>query len=333
MMTTLPSEQEVLGYFESLSNWGRWGPEDQLGTLNLVTEQKRVEASQLIKDGTTVPLAWVLDPGDTGFPRPGFVLQRHMIWTGQGNIPHAHVQLESPQGDDFRLRAAREYVGIVPHGTSTHVDALSHIMWAGKMYNGYPASAVTAPHGATVLSVHELAAGVTTKGVVLDVTAVQDVRWLQPGEGVFPEHLEAAEKLQGVTVEAGDALFLYTGSARRSQSEGIDPTLESSLEKIKRGQSGYTAGCLPWLHERGVAIIGSDAINDVQPSGYQRPDLIVPIHAVALVAMGLWLIDNVALDDLVATCREKGRWDFFLCMPTLRIVGSTSSPVNPVAVF
>lgn len=323
-MGKLPSEEEIMGYFSSLSNWGRWGKEDQLGTLNFITDKKRVEAAKLVRDGITVSTARILDPDNPDSLGRGSILQRFMVWTGDSGIPTNHLQLDEPTQEKVRLRAAREYVGMVAHGSQTHVDALSHVMWDGKMYNGFPASAVTTQFGATKLSIHELEAGIVSRGVLLDIAALRGVDYLGVGEGVYPEELEEAEKRQGVTVQEGDVLLLRTGNFKRVEAEGIHP---------KQGQSGYSAACLPWLHERGVAMISCDSINDVQPSGYSKAELLAPIHAVGISAMGLWLVDNMALDDLGETCARLNRWEFMFSMSVLRVVGATSSPVNPVALF
>lgn len=323
-MGTLPTEEEVLSYFDSLSNWGRWGDDDELGTLNLITNEKRVQAAALVRDGVTVSLARILDPDNPDSLGRGSTLQRFMVWTGDAGIPDDHLQLDAPSTERVRLRAAREYVGMVAHGSQTHVDALSHVMWDGKMYNGFPASATTTQFGATKLSIHQVEAGIVSRGVVLDIAALRGVDWLGVGDAVFPEDLDAAEERQGVRVEEGDVLLIRTGNFKRVAAEGIDP---------KQGQAGYSAACLPWLHERGVAMISADSINDVQPSGFDRVELMAPIHSVGLVAMGLWLVDNMALDDVAETCARLNRWDFLFSMSVLRVVGATSSPVNPVAIF
>lgn len=322
-MTTLPTEPQLLKYFEVLSNWGRWGEDDQIGTLNLITPQKRVEAARLIRSGTAVSMSRLLDPADPDSLGRESLILRHTTWTGESQVPHEHFGM-SQLPDDFRLQSAREYVGIIAHGSTTHLDALSHVMWNRKMYNGFPADSVTAPRGATVLSVDRLEAGAITRGVLLDVAAVRGVEYLHIGEAAFPQDLEAAERKQGVEVGEGDAVLLHTGNFKRVRERGID---------AKQGQSGYSAACLPWFYERGVAIISSDSINDVQPSGYDNPDLLAPIHAVGIVAMGLCLIDNMELDELAEVCQRLERWEFLFAMTNLRIVGSTSSPVNPIAIF
>jgi kynurenine formamidase len=310
-----PSEAEVLRWFETLSNWGRWGADDELGTLNLTTPERRAHAAALVREGLAVSCAWEIDPRparDHVFGPP----QRFMLSTGQGLT-------EGEAGR--RWAGASEYVGLVFHGYSvTHLDALSHYFWDGKMYNGRPASQVTSTEGATSLPITSLPAGITTRGVLLDVTRVRDVRWLDPGDGVFPDDLEAAESRQGVRVAAGDAVLLRTGYGARKREQGPDDTRAV-------GRAGWHVACLPWLRERDVALIGCDTAQDVHPSGYAS--LRSPVHAVGIVAMGLWLLDNCDLEDLVATCERLERFEFQLQLAPLRIAGATGSPVNPIALF
>ena len=319
---TLPSEEELLGWFDTLSNWGRWGDDDQIGTLNLIDDAKVAAAAGLVRDGRRVSLAGVMDPDggdDLVVDEQGRVvkhsmLQRHMIYTGEGHRRLGRV----------RKQIGREWVGFTPHGPSTHVDGLSHMMWDDRMYNGFNARDVNVVQGAASLSVHQVEAGITTRGVLLDVAAVRGVDWLEPGDGAFPEDLEAAEERQGVRVGPGDALIVHTGNFRRIAEQGGN---ESS------GASGYTAACLPWLRERDVAVISSDSNNDSSPSGYDSPDLTNPVHVVGIVAMGLWLVDNMQVAELTRVCAELERWEFFLTMAPWRFVGVTASPVHPLAIF
>lgn len=192
------------------------------------------------------------------------------------------------------------------------------------MYNGVDASRVTVRAGATHHAMDALESGVVTRGVLLDVAASRGVHWLEPGEGVFPNDLEAAQRAQGVQVGPGDAVLLRTGYGRRKREHGPDDT-------VRIGRAGWHAACLPWLHERDVALIGCDTAQDVHPSGY--PALRSPVHAVGIVAMGLWLLDNCDLEPLARACGERSRHEFLFSLAPLRIAGATGSPVNPIALF
>ncbi len=324
-MPTAPSEAEILGWFEKLSNWSRWGADDQLGTLNLITAEHRRNAASLVRDGTTVSCAWDISTmpqvGDHFGPA-----QRHMLMTGEGLAdPNRVVPPHPVPGIDMsRAAGAVEYFGCVFHGVNiTHLDALSHVFWDRKSYNGKPAELVNCMFGATNLAVTGLANGIFTRGVLVDVAASRGVDWLAPGEGVFPADLEAAEKRQGVRIGAGDVVLLRTGYGRQKREKGPVPMHE--------GQAGWHAASLPWLHERGVAAIGSDTANDVVPSGYLQVAL--PVHSIGIVAMGLWLIDNCDLEALAASCERLRRWEFCFSLSPLRIQGGTGSPVNPLASF
>jgi kynurenine formamidase len=260
---------------------------------------------------------------DPATPDPldrGTVLQRFM------QIHDADELREALGADvgDLPWGGVREYVALIAHGSNTHLDGLAHISWKGKNYNGFPASATTSGRGASKLSVHHASDGVISRGVLLDVAALKGKQWLDPGELVFPEDLDAAEERQHVRVREGDVVLLYTGNFKRIAAEGLHP---------EHHHPGFSAGCLPWLHERGVAMISSDNINDANPTGYPGRNLMLPVHCVGLVAMGLWLVDNMILDELAETCAELNRWEFMFTMLPWRLVGVTASPVNPVAIF
>ncbi len=309
-MTDIPTEAEVLGYFDALSNWGRWGADDRLGTLNHIGPDHRVAAARLVTEGVTVSLAWDVDT----VPRVDHVFgpaQRFMLATGEA------VPTSGGGG-------ALEHIGLVYHGyTVTHLDALSHIFWNGRMYNGRPAGAVTAMFGAREHDVRAAAEGIVTRGILLDVTGEEP--WLEPGTPVFPDDLERAQAEGGVTVGAGDIVLLRTGYGRLVREQGHYNVRE-------RGRAGLHPACLPWLHERDVAAIASDSACGVMPCpGY--PSVHDPVHAVGIVAMGLWLIDNCDLEPLAAACSTYGRRAFQFVLAPLRVAGGTGSPANPLAMF
>ncbi len=200
-MPTPPSEADVLAFHEKLSNWGRWGPGDQLGTLNLITPDVRKRAAALVREGISVSCAQDLitvpQEGDIFGP-----VHRFMFMTGEGLGDEHRVQPPHPvPGVDMsRMAGAGEYIGMVFHGTNvTHVDALSHMFWDRKTYNGGPAELVNAMLGATNLAVTGMKDGIVTRGVLVDMPALRGVDWLGPGDGVFPEDLEAAEERYGGT--------------------------------------------------------------------------------------------------------------------------------------
>ena len=293
---------EVLAFHKTLSNWGRFGPRDQLGTLNLITPEKRVAASRLVKSGRTVSASRPL-PTQSSLENPNPVAH-HMTGTAT----------EGWGGD---------YFAIASHGFATsHIDALCHIFHEGKLHNGYPIETVTA-HGALELGIHELGNGIVSRGVLLDVPRARGVPFLENGEPIFPEDLERAERDAGLRVEPGDVLLVRTGRwALRLARGPWDPRLSLA---------GLDASCLPWLHERGVAALGSDGVSDVVPS--RVADVPMPIHTVAIVALGLHLIDNLELEPLAKACDAEKRWEFLLTLAPLVLLRGTASPVNPIALF
>lgn len=311
----LPSEDEVRGYFSSLSNWDRWGHDDRRGTLNHITPQARQRAAAEVREGITVSCAWDIRPNRPS-PNTAFgVPQRYMAVTCD----------ESSDGSRRGAMAA-EWFGMLYHGLDvTHLDALSHMAWDGHFYNGVPASTLTPASGARELAVTEAADGIVGRGVLVDITAIDGRNWLEPGEPVTRKLVEQACDRQRVTVEPGDIVLLHTGFAERRRTLGWQQPIQPE------GYPGWHASTLPWLHERQVAMIGSDSATDVQPSGY--PSLPTPVHYIGLVAMGLWLLDNCDFTDLVALCRRLDRWTFLAMVSGLRLRGGTGSPANPIALF
>jgi kynurenine formamidase len=217
--------------------------------------------------------------------------------------------------------AARDYLALDLHGLwTTHVDALSHMFVRGEMFGGRPASEVRSD-GARSNTVLSMADGVVGRGVLLDVARVRQRPYFGLGEVVTVDDLEAAEASQGVHVGRGDVLSVMWGrEARRSVTRGFD------------GFSGLHAECLPWLHRRQVAVLGSDGISDPMPF-VGTPQWPFPVHQIGITAMGLHLIDNMKLAHLSERCADAGRWEFLFTMAPLRIVKGTGSPVNPVAVL
>ncbi len=325
---TTPNGEEVLSYFTSLSNWGRWGDEDQIGTLNLISPDKVRAAAASVRHGVSVSCSRRLD---LTVADPISQPHRYFTLTGEGLSDEERVPRFPGTPAHPRWNCAQEYIGLVYHGSSpTHLDALSHMFWDGKMYNGRSAALVNSVSGATTHGVDACPQGINTRGILLDIPAALGVEWLEPGTAVGPDQLAAAEARQGVRVESGDAVLLRTGHTRRARALHPGRAAEGDWSEV---QAGWSASCLPWLHERGVALIGADNMQDCKPSGYEAENLDVPIHIIGLVAMGLWLLDNCDLEDLAGECERHAQWDFLLAVSPLRMPGCTGSPVNPVAIL
>ncbi len=301
---TQPSEQEWLGYFAALSNWGRWGDDDTLGTLNLITAEQVRRAAALVTDGITVSCAREVDFTGSRKEDPNRALH-FMNSTGTG---------AAAQGGG----GASDWVVLPLHGlVITHLDAHAHMFWDGRMYNGQDARLVTAEQGARRGYLAAAASGIVGRG------------WLAEGHQISAAELDAAARRQGVQPEPGDIVMVRTGYGRRRRTDlltgdgGAPPDFRPELP-------GLGAGTLPWMHTHDVAVVGTDTGTEARPSPYSW---LAPFHAVAMVAMGLWIVDNYDLEDLAQTCERLGRHEFMAAIAPLRLKNSTGSPVNPLAMF
>jgi kynurenine formamidase len=291
--------------FERVKNWGRWGAEDERGALNLITAAVRQKGAATVRDGVAVSCA----------------LPLNTVGSAENASPVTHLMVRG--GDIPNATGSADYFAISPHGMAhTHLDALCHIFYKGKMYNGFPATDVTSA-GAMRNAITAGESGIVSRGVLLDIPAARGRDWLEPGDPIHPDDLEAAEQAQGVRVEEGDILLVRTGRWKRSAQAGAWNGRETL--------AGLHAACLPWLRDRGVAVLGCDGISDVLPSGVEGVGL--PIHTVAIPGLGLHLIDNAQLEDVAVACAERRRWAFLLTLAPLRLARGTASPINPIALF
>jgi kynurenine formamidase len=291
--------------FRELSNWGRWGPDDELGTLNLITPETRRRALGAVRHGITV-----------GCARP------ILVEGAVTDAPRQPLHFMFAVGDSPDAPGAADFIGLVPHGsTISHVDALAHIFWEGRLYNGRPASAVNAAQGATVCSVDAMKDGIVTRGVLLDIAAAKGKPYLDPGGSILVEDLEGAEQAAGLTVTSGDALLVRTGAYRRRLEKGPGPA--------GGPYAGLDASTLPWLRRRDVAVLATDAVGDATPPGGGRG----AVHVVGIAAMGLCVLDGCQFEDLTTACAERRQWDFLLFIAPLRFRYATGSPVTPVALL
>jgi kynurenine formamidase len=301
----IPAEDEIRAYFESCSNWNRWGPDDSAGAINLITSEKRREAAALVRSGRNVSLAYPLNTvGGPGNWSPA----QHFMRFGPG----------------FSM----DYVGVYYHGyATTHIDALCHIFWRGKMWNGKTALEQVTSDGAKSGSVDAWSNGITTRGVMIDIPRFRGVPFVPVGEPVRGWEIEAAAEKQGVELRPGDAVVVYSGRAAY---------FAANTKAIPGGapSPGLHVDCLPALKRHDAALLCWDMM-DASPSGYELfgPGGGLPIHVVAIVYMGMPLLDNARLEPLAAACAEEGRYEFLLTVNPLHVRGGTGSPVNPIAVF
>jgi len=294
--------------FASVSNWGRWGQDDQRGTLNFITPERVAAATALVRRGRSVSLSNLLSKvADIDNPKP-------ML----------HYMSRLTLGMPGEPKMNEDFIGLDYHGKLvTHVDALCHCSYRGRLYNDVESLEVVTGFGARFGAVTAFEDGIVGRGVLLDMPRHLAVEWVEPGTGLVPAQLEAAAANAAVEVGEGDVLLVRTGHAVRRLKVGPWNPDEVS--------AGIDLSCLPWMHARGVAVLGSDADTDARPS--QVADVHTPAHALALAAMGMPLLDNMNLDRLAATCAEEERWEFLFVTAPLRLPGGTGSPINPLAIF
>lgn len=287
----------IATWFKELSNWGRWGADDELGTLNLITSSKRKQALALARDGVSVSLARNVEKVEAADnPRP---FEHEMLSAGM---------------DSFAV----SYHGFA----HTHLDSLCHFAYEDQMYNGVSRDTSTS-EGCQKLSILNVKDGVLTRGVLIDLAWLKGVEYLEPDTAIYPEDLDAWEDKTGLTIQSGDAVFFRTGRWARREDKGV--------WDIGSQGAGLHASCARWLKERDVAVVGSDFGTDVQPSGIT--DVRFPLHTLLIVAMGTPLFDNADLEALTVEAQSRGRWEFLLTAAPLAVPGGTGSPLNPIATF
>src|SRR5688572_11319864 len=284
-----------------LSNWGRWGKDDQIGALNLITPAKRRQAAGLVREGFSVSLSRDADT-NTAIDNPD---------------PFEHSMLTS----------GTDRMGVVPHGVAhTHLDSLAHINYDGVFYNGYkPDPDAVMKSGHTRNSILNLKNGIFTRGILVDLPRLKNVPYLEPGTPVYASDIEAWEKIAGVKAGPGDALFIRTGRwARRAKLGPFDASRTGR-------RSGPSASMIPWLKQRDVALLGGDVPPSLAPSDLEGDT--GAVHDFALVYLGVYIFDNVDLEALAEAAQARKRWEFLLTVAPLPIRGGTGSPVNPIATF
>lgn len=290
--------EELDKMFKDLNNWGRWGKDDELGTANLITPEKRRQAAALVKSGISVSLA---------------------------HNPITEVAEDNPEGTfehvmgaNFRSDTYRfSYHGVI----TSHIDALCHFQHKGQLYNGIPTSASSA-QGCGKLGIEHVKNGIVTRGVLIDIPRLKGVPCLDPGTPVYTQDIEAWERKVGVKVGQGDAVLLNTG--RWARREKLGPW------RAAGNRAGYHVSVGPWFKARDVAIVGSDGANDVQPP---QIDVNQPLHIFLIAGLGITILDSQDLQALSETAAKLNRWEFMLVIAPVPVTGGTGGPVNAVAIF
>lgn len=296
------TKADIESMMKELSNWGRWGKADQKGTINLITPAVRKAAATLVTEGVSVSLARNTDSQK-----------------GIDNSSPFIEKMSPPVDGQFNMD---EY-DVVFHGVAhTHFDALSHVFHDGRMYNGFPESAVK-PNGAGALAVTNYSEGIFTRGVLVDIAWLRGLPYLDPSAVIYPADFDAWEKKTGVHIHSGDAVFVRTGRwAYRAAKGPWD---------INSHAAGLSALCARWLKQRDVAVLGSDSSHDAEPSGI--PGVDYPVHQLLIVAMGMPLFDQCDLEELAKAAAARNRWTFLFTAAPVRVTGGTGGPINPVATF
>jgi hypothetical protein len=300
---------------KELSNWGRWGKDDQRGLLNLITPEKTKQATLLVKEGRTVTLQ--INPiKKTGSDTGGF-----------GENVHRMARIHPVTGD---IQGALDVIQLSIHdGLNSHLDALCHYQGPigrkpgepAVSYNGFPFTLTAA--GCKESAADRMGPGYITRGILVDMPLMNKVKWLEPSTPIYAEDLEAWEKFAGIRIGAGDALLIRSGRWAKRAAEGP--------WAYGQGGAGLHASVLPWLRSRDVSLLASDAVNDVQPSGVQGINR--PIHQVTQVNMGLPIVDNAWLEDAAREAERLKRWEFMFTLHIFQIQGGTASPFNALATF
>ena len=305
--TSTLTAAEFDALFHEVSNWDRWGDQSARGTLNYVTPDRVVAAARLVTAGISVSLSLPVDSDK----RP------------DNPVPAQHRMTQLADGTSNHEQFIKDFVGSDFHNDGhSHLDALCHVSYHGKLFTGVPDSSAT-EDGAAVGDVSVLASGIVGRGVLLDIPRLHGVSWEEPGDQVTADELVAAERAQQVLVGPGDLLFVRLGHNRRLAELGPWDTT--------REKAGLHPTAARLLNERRIAILGSDTNSDAAPSTTEGVPF--PIHVLAINAMGLFLLDYLELGYLAATCERLGRWEFLCVVAPLRVPHGTGSPVNPVAVF
>ena len=301
---------EFVRLFGALSNWNRWGADDQKGAVNLITPAKRKRALATVKEGESFSMARDAEM-TAAVDNPAPIVSK-MKRIGKGQVPNK-----------FKVGGATDTFFIDYHGYAhTHMDTLCHFLYDQKMYNGYSQDNVT-EEGALKNSIINFKHGIITRGVLMDMARYKGVDYLEPGTAIHPEDLEGWEKKAGVKVESGDVMIVRTGRWARRDAKGPWP--------ISEGLAGLHMACAEWMHKRDVAIIGGDDAQDVLPSGVTG--IPQPIHTLCIVAMGMPIFDNLDLELIGREAEKRKRWDFLVTASPAAVPRATGSVLNPIATF
>jgi hypothetical protein len=307
--------EQVNKWETELSNWGKWGPDDERGSLNYVTTQKTAEASRLVKDGVVVTLARFAS------------LEKAADNFNFGETKHWMTNVDPQTG---RVRGALDGVTYGIHdGTNSHLDALCHYALPSAsgpvVFNNHPQNLDV--KGCKQNGIDRMGPGIATRAILVDMPLLKGVEYLEPGTPVLISDLEAWEKFANVKIGRGDAVFVRVG--RWTRRAKVGPW------NAAREAAGLHATVMPWLKQREIALLGSDAVNDVQPSGVAGRGEAAgrPVHTLAIAVLGVPLVDNGYFDDAAREAAARKRWEFFTTVQFTGLTGGTATNFNALAIF
>jgi kynurenine formamidase len=310
-MPALTDFDEFRDIAKRVNNWGRWGTDDEIGTLNLITPEVVRAAAATVRTGRRVPLA---------LPLQQYGVQTGMI-QGRVNPLHTMVALNWEMFEPGSIATSDDVVTMGLQA-GTHWDGLGHVSHGGRIYNNRPAATITAQEGAEYSGV-EKAPPVVSRGVLLDVARARGVDRLPGGHAVTPEDLAAAEELARTTVRAGDVVLVRTGQ--------IQLYLGGDRDAYAFPSPGLSLRTPEWFHARDVAAVANDTLTfEIFPP--EVDGLYLPVHALDLVEMGMMQGQNWNLEQLAAECADDGVYEFLLTAPPEPFTGAVGAPVAPVAI-
>jgi kynurenine formamidase len=317
-MAEVLNAQTVRDWGERYSNWGRWGPDDQRGTLNFITRERVLAACALPRTGQVISCAL---PFDENGPQTGGGGRHNPIheMLADGEDVLAGRQDKLPGG----FRYADDAV-TMPLQCGTQWDALSHVFYDGRMYNDRDIGLVTS-RGASVNAIDHIKDGVIGRGVLLDMARYTRLPWLDDGTRITPADLDFCAEAFGVTIERGDIVLVRTGMMKRCLEQ-------KSWEGYCGGPApGLSVRCARWIFEREIAAVATDTWGfEVRPN--ETADCFQPLHMISLRNTGLLIGEIFALDDLADACAQDGNYAFLFAAPPLPITGAVGSPINPLAI-
>ncbi|TMA66761.1 MAG: cyclase family protein [Deltaproteobacteria bacterium] len=294
-----------------VSNWGRWGPDDEIGTVNFITPEAVRRGAACVKRGDVFSLGLPLGADGPQLGTHGRMNPIHLMSALEGRV--------SAEGD---FRYSDDMI-VMPLQCATQWDSLAHVHYDGQLYNGFPATAITAA-GAARNAIDRVGAGIVSRGVLLDVARLWGVDRVAPGVAIKPTDLDTAERAAGVRVGTGDVLLVRTGHLAVFK---VDRDREGYLRRTP----GLGVACVEWLHARQVAAVATDTVA-VEVIPWEDPAVPLPLHLLCIRDMGLTLGEMFDLDELAADCARDGVWEFLFSAPPLKVTGGVGSPLNPLAV-